>query len=147
MLSHFSCVLLFKMLWTVAHQAPLFMGFSREEHRSRLPCPPSGDVPSPGIEPASLMCPALAGRFFTTSATWEALGSNAVLYLVTQSCLTLWSHGLQQARILCPWGFSRLEFWSGGPCSHPGDLLNPRLEPRSSALQADSLPTEPPGNI
>ena len=37
-----------------------------------LPCPPPGDLPDPGIQPASLMSPALAGRFFTTSATWEA---------------------------------------------------------------------------
>ena len=145
--SHVRCVWFFEMLWTVAHQAPLFMGFSGEEYRSRVPCPPSADVPDPGIKPTSLMCPALAGRFFATSTTWEALGSNAVLYLVTQSCLTLWSHGLQQARILCPWGFSRLEYWSGLPCSPLGDLLKPGLEPRSPELQADSLPTEPPGNI
>ena len=48
------------------------MGFSREEYWSGLPCPPPGDLPDPGIEAASLMCPALAGRIFTTSATWEA---------------------------------------------------------------------------
>ena len=48
-------------------------GFSRQEHWSGLPCPPLGDLPDPGIEPASLMSPALAGRFFTTSAPWEAL--------------------------------------------------------------------------
>ena len=58
-------------LWTVACQAPLSMGFSRQEYWSQLPCPP-GDLPDPGIETASLMSPALAGRFFTTSATWEA---------------------------------------------------------------------------
>ena len=51
--------------WTVAHQAPLSMGFSRQEYWSGLPCPPPGDLPNPGIEPASLMSPALAGRFFT----------------------------------------------------------------------------------
>ena len=39
---------------------------------SGLPCPPPGDLPNPGIEPASLMSPALAGRFFDTSTTWEA---------------------------------------------------------------------------
>ena len=39
---------------------------------SELPCPPPGDLPNPGIEPASLMSPALAGRFFATSTTWEA---------------------------------------------------------------------------
>ena len=57
---------------SLAHQAPLSMGFSREEYRSGLPCPPPGDVPDPGIEPKALTSPALAGRFFTTSSTWEA---------------------------------------------------------------------------
>ena len=50
--------------WTVAHQAPLCMGFSRQEHWSGLPCPPPQDLPDPGIEPASLTCPLLAGEFF-----------------------------------------------------------------------------------
>ena len=43
-----------------------------------MPCPPSSDLPDPGIEPTSLMSPALAGRFFTTSATWEALVAQTV---------------------------------------------------------------------
>ena len=68
----------------------------------------------------------------------------AELCLSTQSCLTLQPHGLQPARLLCPWGFSRQEHWSGLPCS-PGDLPNPGIEPRSPALQADSLPAELPG--
>ena len=51
--------------WTVAHQAPLSMGFSRREYWSGLPCPPPGDLPDPGIEVASLEFPALAGGFFT----------------------------------------------------------------------------------
>ena len=71
-LSHFSCVWLFVSLWAVAHQAPLSMGFSREEYWNRLPCPPPGDLPDSGIKPISLMSPALAIEFFTTSATWEA---------------------------------------------------------------------------
>ena len=54
--------------WTIAHQTPLSMGFSRQEYWSRLPYPHPGDLPHPGIEPASLMSPALAGRFFTASA-------------------------------------------------------------------------------
>ena len=70
--SHFSRILLFLTLWTVAHQAPLSMGFSRQEYWSGLSCPPPGDLPNPGIEPTSLMSPALAGIFFTSSATWEA---------------------------------------------------------------------------
>ena len=58
-------------LWTVAGQAPLSTGFSRQEHRSRLPCPPPGHLPDPGTQPPSLPSPALAGRFFTTSAIWD----------------------------------------------------------------------------
>ena len=72
MLSHFSSVRLCETLWTVAHQAPLSIGFSRQEHWSGLLCPPPSDLPNPGIELVSLTPPALAGRFFTTSATWEA---------------------------------------------------------------------------
>ena len=53
--------------WTVAHQAPLSMGFSRQEYWSSLPCPPPGDPPDPGIEPVSLLSPALADEFCTTS--------------------------------------------------------------------------------
>ena len=53
--------------------APLSKGFSRKEYWSGLPFPPPGDLPNPGIEPMSLTSPALAGGFFTTSATWEAL--------------------------------------------------------------------------
>ena len=59
-LSHFSCVWLFMTLWIVGHQAPLSMGFSRQEYWSRLPCPPPGDLPDPGIGVASLISPALA---------------------------------------------------------------------------------------
>jgi len=55
----------------IACQAPLSMGFSRQEYWSGLPCPPPGDLPDPEIKPMSLTFPALAGRFFTTSATWE----------------------------------------------------------------------------
>jgi len=73
MLSHFSHVWLFVNLWTIAHQAPLSMEFSRQEYWSGLPCPPPGDLPDPGMEPTSLISPTLEGRFFTTSATWEAL--------------------------------------------------------------------------
>ena len=58
-------------LWTVALQAPLSMGFPRQEYWSGLPCPSPGDLPDPGIEPMSLVSPTLAGRFFTTSTTWE----------------------------------------------------------------------------
>ena len=65
-LSH---IRLFGTLWTVAHQALLFMGFSRHEYWSGLPFPPPVDLPNPGVEHES---PASAGRFFTTGAIWEA---------------------------------------------------------------------------
>ena len=48
------------------------MGFSRQEYWSELPFPSPGDLPNPGIQPASLKSPAFAGGFFTTSVTWEA---------------------------------------------------------------------------
>ena len=72
MLICFSHVLVFVTLWNVAHQAPLSMGFSRQEYWSGLPCLPPGDPPDPGIKPASLTSPALAGKFLTTSPSWEA---------------------------------------------------------------------------
>ena len=58
----FSPVQLFETPWTVAHQVPLSVGFSRQEHWSGLPCPPPGDLPDPGIQPESPVSPAWAGR-------------------------------------------------------------------------------------
>ena len=55
--------------WTVVHQASLLMKFSRPEYWSGLPFLPPKNLPNPGIEPASLASPALAGRFFSTSTT------------------------------------------------------------------------------
>ena len=52
-LSHFSRVRLFATLWTVARQAPLSVGFSRQTYWSGLPCPSPGDLPNPGVEPES----------------------------------------------------------------------------------------------
>ena len=66
-----SCLTLFDHS-TGTCPAPLSMGFFRQEYWSGLPCPPPGDLPNTGIEPASFTPPALAGRFFTTSITWEA---------------------------------------------------------------------------
>ena len=68
-LSRFSHVRLCATPWTVAHLAPLSVGFSRQEYWSGLPCPPPGDLPNPEVKPSSVMSPALAGRFFTTIAT------------------------------------------------------------------------------
>ena len=57
--------------WTVARQAPLSMEFSRQEYCRGLPFPTPGDLPTPGIEPKSLVSPALAGGFFNTGTTWK----------------------------------------------------------------------------
>ena len=59
-----SPVWLFATSWTVAHQAPLSMGFFRQEYWSGMPCPSPGDLPNPGIKPGSPASP--AGGFFTT---------------------------------------------------------------------------------
>ena len=72
-LGHISRVQFFGTPWTVAHQAPLSMGFPRQEYWSGLPCPPPWDLPDPGAEPPSLVSPALAGGFFATSATREPI--------------------------------------------------------------------------
>ena len=66
---------IFATPWTVAHQAPLSMGFSRQEYWSGLPFPPPGDLADQGIEPVSLMSPALTCGFFITNTTWEAPAS------------------------------------------------------------------------
>ena len=89
-LSHFSRVCLFATLWTVAHQGPLSMGFSRQEYWSGQPFPPLGDLPDPAIGTRS---PTLAGTFFTTSATWVSLSWISQLPDFSQPCmLTFLNH-------------------------------------------------------
>ena len=83
-LSHFSHVSLFPSLWTVARQAPLSMGFSRQEQWSGLPGPPPGDPPHPGTEPASPTSPA----FQVDSLPTEPPGKSEVFHIA--SCLFPW---------------------------------------------------------
>ena len=90
MLSHFSHVQLFATTWTVAHQAPLSREFSRKEYWNGLPFPSPGDLSNPGIEPMSLMSPALVGGFFTISTTWETPNEDAAAAAKSlQLCPTL----------------------------------------------------------
>ena len=70
--------------WTVAHQAPLSMGFSRQEYWSGA-CPPPGDLPDPGIEHLSLMPPALAGGFFFFFSLLEPPGKPQLYLMASQS--------------------------------------------------------------
>ena len=74
--SCFSHVQLFVTLCAGAHQASLSMEFPRQQ------CPPPGDLPNPGIEPVSVVSPALVGEFFITSATWEAQGLNKQIHIL-----------------------------------------------------------------
>ena len=73
LLSHFGPVQFFATVWTVAHQAPLSLGFPTQEHWSGLPFPSAGHLPDPGIKPLSLKSLALSGGFFSTSANRKAL--------------------------------------------------------------------------
>ena len=101
-LSCFSHVRLFASLWTVALPIPLSMGFSRQQYWSGLPCPPPEYLPDPGIKPSSLTSPALAGGFFITSATWEALPFYTSLQRYNKA------KGMYQPRVMCSffWTFS-----------------------------------------
>ena len=142
MLSCFSHVQLFVTPWTVAHEAPLSIGFSRQEYWSGLPFPSPGDLPDSGIESASLM----SDRPIPPKMSWNAVSfvpqvaiyphllevswikcpiQQKIVCNVMHACccfshlllfVTLWSH---QAPLFI--GFSRQEHWSGLPCS-PGML-------------------------
>ena len=107
-LSH---VQLFVIPQTVACQAPLSMSFSRQEYWSGLPCPPPGDLPHPGMEPVSLTSFALAGGFFTTSATWEASLLVRKVKVKSLSHVPLFATPWTVAyQVLLPMGFSRQEY-------------------------------------
>ena len=80
LLSHFSCVRLFVTPWTVTHQAPLSMEFSRQGYWDGLSCPLPGDLPNPGIKLMSLTSPELAGG---SSTTWSELNSLATPWNIT----------------------------------------------------------------
>ena len=147
LLNCFSCVWLLETPWTVALQAPLSTGFFKQEYWNRLPCTPPGDLPNPGIELMSLISPALAGGFFTTSATWEALYCVCVCVCVCVSRLvvsvsaTPWTVALQAPLST---GFFKQEYWNRLPCTPPGDLPDPGIEllsPASPALAGGFLAT------
>ena len=104
MLRHFSCFWLFSTPWTVACQAPLSMGFSRQEYWSGLPSPPPGDLPDPGIDLASLTSAALVGGLFTASTVvymnWLPIQGQVVTWKgerlsLTYAALDTWSHHLR----------------------------------------------------
>ena len=138
-----SSVQLFRTPWAVAHQAPLSMEFSRQEYWSRFPFPSSRDLSHPGIEPASLMTPRLAGKFLTNWTTGEILHPRSVKVKV--KCPTLFDPWTVAHQAPPSMGFFRQEYWSGLPFPSPGDLPDPGIEARSPTLQADALTSAPPG--
>ena len=85
LLSHFSHIQLFETLWNVAHQALLSVGFSRQEYWSGLPCPAPGYIPDPGVEPASLMLPALQADSLPTEPWGKPMHAYTCIYMQTQS--------------------------------------------------------------
>ena len=101
-LSCFSCVPRFVIPRTIARQAPLSMEFSKQVYWGGLPCPPSEDLPDPGIESESLSSPALAGEFFTTDATWEAQLTYSVQFSHSVVSDSLQPHESQHDRPPCP---------------------------------------------
>ena len=104
-LSRSSCVWLFVTLWTVAHQAPLSVGFSRQECWSGLPCLPWGDLPNLGIEPHLPVSPALQAYYLSLAPpgkpiTHDQFSSVQFSHSVVSN--SLWPHGLQHAGLPCP---------------------------------------------
>ena len=132
MLSH---VRLFATLWTVARQASLSMGLSRQESWSALPCPPPEDLPDPGIEPASPVSCIVSG-FFTTELPEKPIdGMKMKVKSLSHVRLfaTPWTVAHQAPRSM---GFSRQESWSALPSPPPGDLPYPRIKPAPLASPA-----------
>ena len=100
MLSRFTHVWLFVTLWMASHQAPLSMGFSRQEYWSGLTSPPPGDLYNPGIEPTSLESLGLAGGFFTTSCHLGSLWSNQIVWTARGCRTSQKGHSTHSARSL-----------------------------------------------
>ena len=93
-------VWLFATPWTVARQAPLSIGFSRQEYWSGLPCPPSGDLPGPGIEPSSPASPTV-GRFFTTEPSGKTLWMGILVFNSRTLSWGLYFRRISGQRMLC----------------------------------------------
>ena len=144
--------------WTVVYKAPLSMEFTRQEYWSGLSFPSPGDLPDPRIEPRSpaLCADALPSEppgkpIYADDPTLMAESEEQLKSLLMKVKVT----SLSRARLFATlWTvvykvplsmeFSRQEYWSGLPFPSPGDLPDPGIKPRSPALQADALPSEPP---
>ena len=142
-----SRVWLFVTPWTGARQAPLSLGFPKQEYWSGLPFPSPGHLPNPGIKHGS---PTL--RVYSLPPEPPRKPNSYSCSMLPLLLLSLFSHVWLCAT---PWTvarqaplsgrFPKQEYWSGLPCPPPGSLPDSGIEPRSPTLQADSLPSEPPG--
>ena len=138
-----SRVQLFPTPWTVACQAPLSMGFFRQEYRSGLPCPPPGALPTPGIEPRS---PALQVDSLLSEPPGKPKNTGVVSLSLFQGIFP--NQGSNPGLPHCRWilyqlshkGSPKMLEWVAYPFS--SESSRPRNQTGSPALQADSLPTE-----
>ena len=131
--------------WTPALQADALPSEPPgNEHWSGLLFPSPGDLHNPGIRPMSHVPPALTGGFFIAEPPEQLRISMLKVKVKSLSRVRLfatpWTVGYQAPPSM---GFSRQESWSGLPFPSPGDLPDPGIEP--PALQADTLPSKPPG--
>ena len=97
LVTKFCCMHSFATPWTIARQAPLSMGLSWQEYWSGLPFPFQRDLPDPGIEPASLRSPALAGRFFTTEPPGNPTYNYTVIFPLRVLVGVKWPAGMPPA--------------------------------------------------
>ena len=123
--------------WTVARQTPLSIGFSRQEYWSGLPCPPPGDHPDPGIEPASLTPPALAGGFFTTQSVQSL--SHAWLFATPWTAARQTSLSITNSRSLLKLMSIKLVIPSNHPILCHPLLLLPSIFPSIRVFSNESV--------
>ena len=124
----------------IAHDAPLLMGFPRQEDWSGLPFPSPGDLPGSGVKPVS---PALTSRSISAKSPGNPCLSIAHAQLPSHVQLfeTPWTIAYQAP---LSFGFPRQEYWSELPFLSPGDLPHPGIEPESPALAGGFFTPEPP---
>ena len=135
--------------WTVAHQAPLSIGFSRQEYQSGLPCPPPGDLPDSGIKPASLIFP-IVGRQPTTShlgslRTRLKVSASHVMsnHSVVSKTFATSKSVAHQAPLSME--FFRQEYWSRLLFPSPGTSLRYAKLLQSCPTLCDPMDWSPPG--
>ena len=127
--------------WTVSVQAPLSMGFSRQDYWSGLPFLPPGHLPDPGIKPRS---PTLQADSLPSEPTGKLCWKVKVKSLSrVRLFVTPWYVACQAPPSM---GFSRQEYWSGLPSPSSGYLPDPGIKPRSPTLEANSFLSELPGD-